>query len=932
MAATTFRRTSGIPSEDSLQSQQTDNSRVGRTSSSRRQDVYERETGNADQGSETHVPRAHTVSYKNNPAVNKMHNRSSNSFSARAKEIPPDWMDKPLPPEAPQSPDQFGYNTPTRRPPSSNPPASQDESMRDVASPETNISSQQTTPLSRSGTVRSPKDQRHDWASDRSPLQKLEVALGGISKEEKRARAQEAELRLKERLEGRKTGNDHRDASSPAPDSIFTGRESVRSRATESQRPLSMASANTDETPPGRLPDVPGMRNERPSVPQGGPSSFRYAAVPLAGDLQYAKPSTGQGVTTGTVPRRAVSVSHHPERAGIPAPNRMSLQESQVPKRAISQVTPIPVSPHKAAPGQLNDNPGLGLSQRPSPREQSAKPAQQRKPYVFANPQPTADAGPTQNPVVSGAVQPTGGDDGPENVPSEPNNATKAPTKPKKQTVSFNVPPPTPPPVSDWKNAPVARLCLSDFEFQNLDVAKGKAWLGGRNTNRRRSRGLPSNYQMPNQKPKSYKTFEPALHLRSGPLLRYTGMKRVPIDGPSGPFEKVTWRGSVLIVTKDSRSIYEPAPTLRIFSQPMDLLPPPPVEVNGDDKGSQLPPEYVDPTAGLMKLGRDGRPLFVKPVEHIEEEQDLSQIENDDGIFEQSASILDYSSEGVKQPIPANRVHSTDGEVAGTYKELTGVRLYADPDRDVTFWRFNIEVELGQTQQRIAYRLNQGPAIGFWVPAKGQMMNIAFHSGNGFNTGLDTKKFCGPDPLWRDILNEHQTRPFHVMIGGGDQIFNDKVTTESPLFQEWLKIKNIEDQYDSPFVPEFRAELEGSFLKHYSTWFSQGLFSLVGSQIPMVNMWNDHEILEGYGAYPDEFMQAPVISGLGRIAFKYYLLFQHHSVLEETDNDEPSFLLGAEPGPYIRERSRNLFMSLGKGVALLGLDGRTERMVSYPFI
>ena len=75
-------------------------------------------------------------------------------------------------------------------------------------------------------------------------------------------------------------------------------------------------------------------------------------------------------------------------------------------------------------------------------------------------------------------------------------------------------------------------------------------------------------------------------------------------------------------------------------------------------------------------------------------------------------------------------------------------------------------------------------------------------------------------------------------------------------------------------------------------------------------------------------MQTPVISGLGRIAFKYYLLFQHHTVPEETDADEPSWLLGAEPGPYIRERSRNLFMSLGKGVALLGLDSRTERTVS----
>lgn len=399
------------------------------------------------------------------------------------------------------------------------------------------------------------------------------------------------------------------------------------------------------------------------------------------------------------------------------------------------------------------------------------------------------------------------------------------------------------------------------------------------------------------------------------------------MDGPNGPYDMETWRGTIMIVTKDSRSSYELPPTLRLFSQPMNLLPPPPAEVSSEE-GAKLAPEYIDPTAGLMKLGRDGRPLYIKPVDHTEEEVDLSFVENDDGIYEMSPSIIDHTSERVKQPIPANRVHSTDGETVGAFKEVAGVRLYVDPDRDVTFWRFNVEVELGPTQQRIAYRLNQGPALGFWVPARAQPMNIMFHTCNGFTTTVDSNKFCGPDPLWRDVINEHQTRPFHVMVGGGDQIFNDRVIDESKFLEEWIKIKNIEDKYDFPFTPEFRAELESFYLENYSMWFSQGLFSFANSQIPMVNIWNDHEIIEGFGSYPDEFMGAPVISGLGQIAFKYYLLFQHHSVPEETEEDEPSWLLGAELGPYINQKSRSVFMSFGKGVSFLGLDCRTERMVS----
>ena len=75
-------------------------------------------------------------------------------------------------------------------------------------------------------------------------------------------------------------------------------------------------------------------------------------------------------------------------------------------------------------------------------------------------------------------------------------------------------------------------------------------------------------------------------------------------------------------------------------------------------------------------------------------------------------------------------------------------------------------------------------------------------------------------------------------------------------------------------------------------------------------------------------MRSPVFCGLGNIAFKYYMLFQHQSVVDEGEADEPSWLLGKSPGPYINEFSRSVFMFLGKHVAFLGLDCRTERMVS----
>ena len=509
--------------------------------------------------------------------------------------------------------------------------------------------------------------------------------------------------------------------------------------------------------------------------------------------------------------------------------------------------------------------------------------------------------------------------------------------KPRRQSVSFKEPLGPGRPEDEWKEAGVARLSLADQALDSsTSIEKNKAWWEAQDESPNRRKGRPSagarSVPATSGDPidDRHAEFKPRLYLKCGPLLRYTGMKRHRSDQsgaaesaesrPPAQDEHETWRGSVLIVTQDSESSYEPAPILRIFSQPMDILPPPPQQVE------ELAPEYVDPIAGLTKVSRTGKMLYVRPVDHLEEGKDLSMIEDDNGLYESSPSPLDTNGSSHATTATSNkRTRGVDGEALGNFQETKGARLYADPIRGVTFWRFNIEVELGEHQAHIAYRINRGPAVGFWVPARGQSMNIMFHSCNGFGLSVDPDMFSGPDPLWRDVLNTHQTRPFHVMIGGGDQIYNDRVMLETQHFRAWTQIKNPHEKHKVPFSPEIRDELERFYLERYAMWFSQGLFAMANSQIPMVNMWDDHDIIDGFGSYPDHFMRSPVFSGLGNVAFKYYMLFQHHSVPEETAKDEPSWLVGAEPGPYINHHSRSLFMHMGKHVAFLGLDCRTER-------
>ncbi|KAI9662865.1 MAG: hypothetical protein M1821_007912 [Bathelium mastoideum] len=454
-----------------------------------------------------------------------------------------------------------------------------------------------------------------------------------------------------------------------------------------------------------------------------------------------------------------------------------------------------------------------------------------------------------------------------------------------------------PKPLEEWRQAGVARLLGADIDLEESGPRddRNKAWWEQGGSRRRSSHSYDDQYDGSQEDKDDRATFNPPLYLRCGPLLRYTGMRREQSSRSSrhASGEREIWRGSVMIVTSDAQSSYERTPVLRLFVQPKNILPPPPAQVD------ELAPEYVDPLAGLPKLSRTGKLVYVKPVEQLNEEVDYSCIEDDRGLFESTKRAQTTNGDGAHngqstptQQRPKHR--QRNGEMQGKYREVKAARLHAE--RGVTFWRFNLEIELGSEQARIAYRINRGPAIGFWVPARGQSMNVMFHSCNGFSLSVDPNHFSGPDPLWRDVLNSHQTRPFHVMIGGGDQIYNDRATRDTALFQDWLTIKNPEHKHSAQFTAEMQDELEDFYLNRYAMWFSQGLFGMANSQIPMINVWDDHDIID------------------------------HQSVVSETQMDEPSWILGASPGPYINELSRSIFMFLGRSVAFLGLDCRTERM------
>ena len=157
--------------------------------------------------------------------------------------------------------------------------------------------------------------------------------------------------------------------------------------------------------------------------------------------------------------------------------------------------------------------------------------------------------------------------------------------------------------------------------------------------------------------------------------------------------------------------------------------------------------------------------------------------------------------------------------------EISGLMLYSDSAK--VFWRFAIHLRLQDHEANWQYvledvhstsrRLGSFPSRTFTVPSSSQSMRIMFYSCNGFSIGTD--EWSGP-VLWNDALRIHAQNPFHAMIGGGDQIYNDGVRVDGPL-KAWTDIGNPRKRRDYPFDEDLRTACDSYYFANYVSLLSK---------------------------------------------------------------------------------------------------------------
>ena len=168
------------------------------------------------------------------------------------------------------------------------------------------------------------------------------------------------------------------------------------------------------------------------------------------------------------------------------------------------------------------------------------------------------------------------------------------------------------------------------------------------------------------------------------------------------------------------------------------------------------------------------------------------------------------------------------------------------------------------------------------IPGKHTKLNILYTSCNQYYQ----------EGVWDSIYEQHITNPYHLNICGGDQIYEKNKVYPHGLFnldiyKEWLS-KPIVDRYNMEFTEQMKKETYDFYYQTYIAKFFDSIeYKYILPNIPCISMWDDHDIFDGYGSYPPDIQNSPIIKNIYLIAKECFLIFQkHHMTFAYNDKEK----------------------------------------------
>lgn len=150
---------------------------------------------------------------------------------------------------------------------------------------------------------------------------------------------------------------------------------------------------------------------------------------------------------------------------------------------------------------------------------------------------------------------------------------------------------------------------------------------------------------------------------------------------------------------------------------------------------------------------------------------------------------------------------------------------------------------------------------------------VAYVSCNGQEHADDARPLDTRNSMWRRLADEHIKSPFSLLLHGGDQLYADEVMKSHPSLTAWAE-SDLDEKSGYRFTEEVKAAAEQYLFRRYALLYAQPEIAHVLARIPSIMMWDDHDIIDGWGSHASSILNSDVGRGLFEACKRVFMLFQ----------------------------------------------------------
>jgi len=227
----------------------------------------------------------------------------------------------------------------------------------------------------------------------------------------------------------------------------------------------------------------------------------------------------------------------------------------------------------------------------------------------------------------------------------------------------------------------------------------------------------------------------------------------------------------------------------------------------------------------------------------------------------------DLRADGVHLPIPPRHLHEWP---AGALPGHPLLRL----------WRYDFAVPRGPQESRVLYGFEgEERRWAVTVPGTRAPLRIAYAACGGCEDESEIPAAgLARNARWGHLLGRHRAEPLHLLLMGGDQVYADGLWQGVPALARVAAETSLtrRARLDLPAAEAgmLAGQLDAWYLRTYHHGWSQAETAAVLASVPMVCMWDDHDIIDGWGSHPAALLDSPVYQAVFGAAARAFHLIQ----------------------------------------------------------